>query len=77
MNVLNYWVLPTATAFPDAIRSMLAAMKGPIAAAMADGAPATEKTHGHAAFLHLLKIARKNFGLWDAADTDDEVRRLR
>ncbi|XP_034237777.1 LOW QUALITY PROTEIN: thyroid adenoma-associated protein homolog [Thrips palmi] len=71
INVLNYWVSPTVKAFPSTLPSLLAAMKGPMDAAMA-GDRAHEHTFAHAAFLHLLKIGRKE-GFWDPLDPAPEV----
>lgn len=68
-NVLNYWVIPTVTTFPETYRVLLDAMKAPLAAAMADE---DTTSYGHAAYIHLLKIGRKD-GFWDVLDAGDEV----
>lgn len=70
--MLNYWVSPTVKAFPNTLATLLAAMKGPMEATVA-GDRAHEHTYVHAAFLHLLKIGRKE-GFWDPLDASPEVR---
>ncbi|KAK3907989.1 hypothetical protein KUF71_003121 [Frankliniella fusca] len=50
-------------------RILLDAMKAPLAAAMANEDSAS---YGHAAYIHLLKIGRKD-GFWDVQDAGHEV----
>lgn len=71
INVLNYWVTPTVKAFPDTLPTLLAAMADPMRATMA-GNRVHEDSYAHVAFLHLLKIGRKE-GFWDPQDAISEV----
>ena len=78
MHVLNYWVGPTIKALPEAYGMLLDALRAAMLEqfghndfrAFPDGPTPTRteaQSHVHAAYLHLLKVGRKE-ARWDILD---------
>lgn len=83
MNVLNYWVIPTIKALPetyevllDAVRTAMLDLAGHNDFKTFPNGPSSSgrESYVHAAYLHLLKIGRKE-AFWDVLEEGcEEVR---